>query len=220
MRKFRRRVYTILTSSKNGRSLVQKAMNLFFPGSKNYWENRYYKKGNSGSGCYGKKVAYKAAVLNQYVEKYKIQKVIELGCGDDNQLKQFRFPEYIGFDVSATAIKLCQELFKEDNSKQFFLYNEGAIDSALSHFKAELALSLDVIYHLVEDEVYEEYMNRLFSIPSRFVIIYAWDLEEGRKYHVRHRNFSKWITNNIKGFELRERISQPPYCDFFVYGRM
>lgn len=90
----------------------------------------------------------------------------------------------------------------------------------MSVFKPELSLSLDVIYHLVEDKVYEKYMHDLFSLASRYVIIYAWDTEERKNYHVRHRNFSKWIRNNIAGFQLKDRITQSPYCDFFIYEKI
>lgn len=87
--------------------------------------------------------------------------------------------------------KLCKDIFKDDSTKQFFLYDEKSIENNLRSFDAELSLSLDVIYHLVKDEVYGKYMNNLFSCSTNYVIIYAWDLEEGKKYHVRHRNFSK-----------------------------
>lgn len=202
------------------RRLILREKNYFFPGSASYWEKRYSKRGNSGSGSYGEKANYKATIINQFVEKNKIQKVIELGCGDGNQLKQFSVPEYIGLDVSPTAIKLCKDIFKKDISKQFLLYDEKEIDTRLEGLNAELSLSLDVIYHLVEDEVYEKYMHRLFSVSSHYVIIYAWDVEEGKKYHVRHRNFSKWITENITGYELKERITQSPFCDFFIYEKL
>lgn len=35
--------------------------------------------------------------------------------------------------------------------------------------QAELALSLDVIYHLNEDEIYEEYMQQLFKAGIRYI---------------------------------------------------
>jgi SAM-dependent methyltransferase len=199
--------------------VVQKIKNFFFPGSYKYWERRYRKSGNSGDGSYGEKAFYKGLIINQFVQKNKIHKVIELGCGDGNQLKQFSFPGYIGLDVSPTAIKLCKDIFKEDASKQFFLYDEKEIDTRLEGLNAELSLSLDVIYHLVEDKVYEKYMHRLFSLSTHYVIIYAWDVKEEKKYHVRHRNFSRWIKENISGFQLKERITQSPYCDFFIYEK-
>jgi cyclopropane fatty-acyl-phospholipid synthase-like methyltransferase len=201
-------------------SVVQKFKNFLFPGSQKYWEKRYSKNGNSGNGSYGEKANYKATIINQFVEKNKIQKVLELGCGDGNQLKQFSFPEYIGLDVSPTAVKLCKDIFREDATKEFCMYDDKAVEAEPDSFHAELILSLDVVYHLVEDEVYEKYMHRLFSLSTRYVIIYAWDVEEAKKFHVRHRNFSRWIKENISGFQLKERITQSPYCDFFIYEKI
>ena len=154
-----------------GKYLVRNGMNSLFPGSQKYWEKRYSKNGNSGSGSYGEKATYKATILNQFVQENKIQKVLELGCGDGNQLKKFSFPEYIGLDISPTAVKLCKDIFREDATKQFFMYDDKAVEAEPDSFHAELILSLDVVYHLVEDEVYEKYMHRLFSLSTRYVII-------------------------------------------------
>lgn len=203
--------------------LTRNFRNVFFPGSSKYWENRYRKNGNSGEGSYGVKAAYKASLINPFVIEKNIKKVIELGCGDGNQLKQFHFPEYIGLDVSPTAIRKCEGIFKEDTSKRFFLY-EGALRQAqadiLKDCISDLALSLDVIYHLVEDEVFETYMKNLFSLSLKYVIIYAWDVEEATRYHVRHRKFTKWISENISGIQLTERISKDGFCDFFIYEKV
>jgi hypothetical protein len=44
-------------------------------------------------------------------------------------------------------------------------------------------------------------------------------MRKNKKYHVHYRNFSKWIKENISRFELIERITQSPYCDFFIYEK-
>src|SRR6185437_10867800 len=127
MNKFRRMVYDFLMSHSAGKYLVRRGQNIFFPGSQNYWERRYRKNGSSGVGSYGESARYKADFLNRFVTENTIQKVIELGCGDGNQLQQFQFPRYIGFDVSPTAIKICKAIFKGDTSKEFRLYDEKTI---------------------------------------------------------------------------------------------
>ncbi len=208
--------YHFLLNYKFGQYLLNKTNNASFPGSVNYWENRYRKNGNSGAGSYGIKAAYKAAVINQLVEEKNIKKVIELGCGDGNQLKQFHFSEYIGLDVSLTAIRKCEEIFKDDTSKKFFLYEPESIPE---NFISDLSLSLDVIYHLVEDDVFETYLQNLFSLSSKYVIVYAWNVEEATKYHVRHRKFTKWISENVSGFQLIDSISKDGFCDFFIYEK-
>src|SRR5205085_12336730 len=92
-----------------------------FPGSKNYWEGRYSAGGNSGVGSYGKFAEFKAAVINQFVAQHALRSVIEFGCGDGNQLMLARYPTYLGFDVSETAVATCRKLFAGDANKQFCL---------------------------------------------------------------------------------------------------
>ncbi|MEO9069529.1 MAG: class I SAM-dependent methyltransferase [Ginsengibacter sp.] len=216
-------LYNLLTRTTIGKRCVEKIGNRSFKDSASYWENRYRKNGNSGAGSYGIKAAYKAGVINQFVEEKNIKKVIELGCGDGNQLQQFHFAEYIGLDVSPTAIRKCEEIFREDTSKKFFGY-EPALrqvqDDIRKNFISDLSLSLDVIYHLVEDEVFETYMRSLFSMSFKYVIIYAWDIEEPARYHVRHRKFTQWISENISGFQLIDQISKDGFCVFFIYEKI
>src|SRR5665647_80330 len=155
MKTFQQIAYRLLMKNKLGRSLVRKSRNRLFPGSTAYWEQRYRKNGNSGNGSYGKNAAYKATVLNQFVAENNISTVIEWGCGDGNQLKHFQFPSCIGLDVSPTAIQKCKDIFKDDPAKSFFLYDDKTFATNSGTFKASLSLSLDVVYHLVEDEVFE-----------------------------------------------------------------
>ena len=70
-----------------------------------------------------------------------------------------RVNEYVGIDISPFIVDQCRCKFKEDATKNFFTNDEFLKEP----FKAELTLSLDVIFHLVEDEVFEGYMNMLFA---------------------------------------------------------
>lgn len=120
---------------------------LKFPGSARYWETRYASGGTSGEGSYGELAAFKAEILNEFVAANNIASVIEFGCGDGNQLALARYPRYSGFDVSPQAVSLCRKRFAADPSKLF-----GLMDDYRGE-KADLGLSLDVVYHLVEDAV-------------------------------------------------------------------
>lgn len=125
--------------------------------SKDYWENRYKQGDNSGVGSYGFFADFKASVINDFEKRHDVETVIEFGHGDGNQLKLASYKEYIGFDVSKTAVEMCRKIFKEDKTKSFYLLED------YDNQKADLTLSLDVIYHLIEDNVFEEYMERLFN---------------------------------------------------------
>ena len=173
-----------------------------FPGSKGYWEKRYINGGTSGDGSYGKLAEFKAEILNKFVKDNNIKSVIEFGCGDGNQLSLFSFPNYIGLDVSTTAIKLCMKCFKDDKMKSFFLYDSECFEDNHSIFKADLALSLDVIYHLIENSIFELYMKHLFSSSNKYVIFYSDDINTNQKYHEKHRQFSKWVEVNLPKWKL------------------
>lgn len=82
---------------------------------------------------------------------------------------------------------MCRSLFAQDPTKSFL--HSDAVPEDLA---AELSLSLDAIYYLVEDPVFESYMNCLFGSAQRFVIIYSSNVDqEWPASHVRHREFTR-----------------------------
>lgn len=192
--------------------------------SGDYWSNRYESGRNSGPGSYGHLAAFKAQVLNEFVAANDVTSVIEFGCGDGNQLVMAQYPSYAGYDVSRTAVAMCRDRFAGDASKCF-----SHIDEYYGE-KAEMVISLDVIFHLVEDDIFDAYMRRLFNASSRFVAIYSSDQDEPIEpisAHVRHRKFSGWIDRNAASWRLANHIPNPyPYngdsamtsfADFYFY---
>ena len=201
-----------------------------FPGSPAYWEARYSKGGNSGAGSYGHLADFKATILNDFVACNQISSVIEFGCGDGNQLLLATYPRYIGLDVSRSAIRRCISTFKADPTKSFFLYDPYCFSDALKVMQADLALSLDVIYHLVEDGIFHQYMRDLFASAMRYVIIYSSDHQQDlRNTHVRHRKFSDYVQQSCPEWRLMQRLENRypqdkfneagSFADFFVYQR-
>jgi len=194
------------------------------PYSAKYWQQRYCNGGNSGWGSYGKLAEFKAGVINDFIAENQIQSVVELGCGDGNQLGLLQAPDYLGVDVSEKAIELCTNKYKSDPNKRFQLVgNPIRLDDS-----AELALSLDVIYHLVEDEVYFNYMDALFCAAQKFVIIYSSNFENRTAAHEREREFTSYVEAAFLPWDLIKKVDNPwPYpkhsdgslADFYVYGR-
>lgn len=203
-----------------------------FGSSAQYWENRYSRGGNSGLGSYGALAEFKAAFLNEFVRKNEIASVIEFGCGDGNQLSLGSYPKYIGLDVSRTILARTMERFRVDQSKSFFLYDNQYFCDRQGVFRSDLSLSLDVIYHLVEDEVFKGYIANLFGAAEKFVIIYSSDHDEvlPNTPHVRHRKFSKYVYETFPEWRLVDVVknkfpnreygeSVGSFADFYVYGR-
>lgn len=202
--------------------------NSYVHSSKAYWEQRYMSNKTSGAGSYGILAEFKAEVLNRFVLEHQIKDVIELGCGDGHQLTLTKFPKYIGYDVSDKAIAMCQSLFKNDLSKQFY----SMFDKTHQTKKAQLSLSLDVIYHLVEDDVFQTYMQRLFDASTHYVIIYSSNYDAFLARHVRCRKFTNWIEQYVSNdWELMDYIknkfpfdaSNPNHTsmsDFYIYKKL
>ena len=171
--------------------------------SAEYWENRYKSGGNSGAGSYNKFAAFKAGILNAIVLEYKIQSVIEFGCSDGNQLNMLNLPNYVGLDVSPTILGRCIQKFCHDKSKSFFLYNPECFVDNRSLFVAEAAFSIDVIFHLVEQNVFDAYLAHLFGSALKLVVIYGADIDHPRRTnHELYRKFTGYISDKFPDWKL------------------
>ena len=158
-----------------------------------YWENRYKKKGNSGTGSYNNLAVFKSDVINNFIKDNKICNMIDYGMGDGNQLKYFKIKNYIGLDVSKTIVSKCKSIYKNDKNKCFYLVEEYNKNN-----KQELVISLDVLLHLVPDKFYFNYLNNLFNMSSNYVIIYSYNANYQSADHVKYREFIPYILNNYK----------------------
>jgi len=195
-----------------------------FAGSADFWEQNYTQGNTSGSGSFGVLAEGKSQFLNELVRARGVRSVIEIGCGDGNQLARAEYPSYIGLDVSRTAIALCQRRFDSDPAKSFFLYDGSCFTDRAGIFTADLAISLDVIFHLTEDTVFETYLTHLFAAGRRLAVIYSTDMEiSGTAPHVRHRHFTPWVKANCPDWQLTGITEGPnterARADFFVYER-
>lgn len=200
-----------------------------FSSSETYWQERYIRGGTSGAGSYGHLAEFKAFVINRFCDEKLIRDVIEFGCGDGNQLQLMRYKNYLGLDISEKSIDICKKKFLGDTTKRFRLMSEH------SGSEADLALSLDVIYHLVEDDVFEDHMKQLFSSAKKFVIIYSSNFVESKPHpsakHILHRRFTDWIESNISDFTLIDTVQnafpfdsmnpkRTTFADFYIYERV
>lgn len=170
---------------------------LGFSGSRDYWERRYRLGGHSGAGSRGENARYKADVLNAFIQTNHIESIVEFGCGDGHQLGMLKPIRYLGIDVSPSILEHCRRMYAGDASKRFQL------DTEYSGERADLSMSLDVIFHLVEDQVYDNYIERLFSAADRYVIVYSSSVDKRDTHtpHVRHRDVAKDIAARFPDFE-------------------
>lgn len=195
---------------------------LRYTGSARYWEGRYSNGGDSGSGSGGELAAYKASFLNDFVQKNAVETVIELGCGDGRQLQLAHYPDYFGLDIAPSAVARCRALFANDPAKRFAVYDPFDFDP--SACSADLALSLEVIFHLTEQDLYEIYLRHLFACSRRWVIIFAADEDRATPFpHFRPRRFTPDVVRWAPEWRLRQQAKNPhpgwSVSQFFVFEK-
>ncbi|MBS0558608.1 MAG: class I SAM-dependent methyltransferase [Proteobacteria bacterium] len=191
-----------------------------------YWEARYGGGGTSGSGSRGRLLACKAALVNGLIAENGIGSVLDLGCGDGELAALLEAPAYVGLDVSPTTVARCAARFAGRTHMRFL-----TADRAAEAPPADLALSLDVIFHLVEDAAFAAHLALLFARARRYVLIYSSNAEQGwPSLHVRHRRFTEAVAATQPGWRLLAHLPNPypfdparpdetSFADFFLYGR-
>lgn len=156
-----------------------------------YWNNRYDRGGRSGPGSYGFVAHVKSEFLTSFVKKHAIKTMVEYGCGDGNNLclttEKNPNLKIIGVDISTTALDLCRRKMPE----HVFVHKNDYVAAAEP---VDLVVSLEVIFHLIEDEVYNDYMRSITSIGSEWLVILSPDQDERRQHagaaHVKKRKYS------------------------------
>lgn len=182
-----------------------------------YWDHRYRHGGNSGLGSHDiNYINFKKNYINNVIKNYSVETVVELGCGDGNQLSYFEgYTNYTGYDISNTIILKCKNMFINDTNKSF----TNNINDILNNV-FDLSISLDVTYHLISDEMFITYMNNLFKL-SDLVCLYTTNTEKNESdvRHIKHRKIDVYIENTFKNFKLIDTLNFNNLVGFFLYRR-
>ena len=186
----------------------------------NYWENRYNSGGNSGLGSYGKYAEYKAKIINEYILKLEIKSISDFGSGDGNQISLLDgYETYCGYDISEYILNKCREIYK-NNSKIKFVNKINELP------KSDMCLSLDVLYHIVDENEFKNYINHLFEKSMKYVLIFTSNHNRNDKNsvsHIFHRKTVDYIIDNIKEFKLIDTIitnSLDTSANFYLYKKI
>lgn len=164
--------------------------------TKSYWENRYKTAGNSGIGSYGQMALLKGEFINQVIQQFHLENAIEFGCGDGNNLAIYQFKDYLGIDISEKAISICREKYLADLSKSFINFESEKSRILGSFLKADCALSIEVLFHILEEDEFKSYLANLFRVATKVVIIIASNRDGGVSKvspHIHLRKFTGYI---------------------------
>jgi hypothetical protein len=133
-----------------------------------YWEQRYKKGGTSGEGSIGEYRKWKWEIIDKYVKS--IDGVIDVGCGDLSFWEGKDFPNhYTGIDISQTIIERNR---KSMSPNLTFLCSPA--EDYLNIGTATIVFCLDVLFHIMDDSIYEKILSNLTRYSNDWIFIFTW----------------------------------------------
>lgn len=176
------------------------------------WERRYRETDlGSGDNSWGEKAQRKADYVNALIQDRSVHTVVDWGCGDGEVASRIKALRYIGIEVSPSALALCKA--KATGPEREWRLYDGFTKPRLP--KADLALSLDIILHLVDDGLYRRYLELLFG-SAPLVCVYSSCRNEQGARHVLHRTF---IDDVPPEFHVIERPRYAHEDGMWLFGR-
>lgn len=184
-----------------------------------YWNRRYSEGRDSGEGSRGENAIRKAEYVNQVIARNGVQSVIDWGCGDGQVLQHITtYVRYVGVDIARSVLNKVSAQHPE----RFFILDEEDSEATF-WLQADMSLSMDVMFHLVNDNDYVDYLNKLFNSARKLVLIYSTNYDGGRtSRHVLRREFTPDVREMFPHWDLAhvtEFHNDPGHPHFFTYRR-
>lgn len=187
--------------------------------------------------CHGQHSVVCSCPVFTIVSHQHSHTTINQNSGDGTQLSLSRYPQYTGLDVSKFAVHRLQQRFADDWKKRFILYNgtrAGLTGQTGKLLQADLSFSLEVIFHITDANIYQNYMELLFDTSQRFVVIMSNDAPEiencvsGKCYsdrgHLRFWPVRNWVKEHRSEEwrfigSLQHKYPEKAWSDFFFFAR-
>lgn len=181
-----------------------------------YWSRRYLDGRTSGAGSEGDAAITKAEMIDAVIAEHDITSVIDWGVGDGVVLGHVKAKvPYLGLDVALVAVeRLTARYGPRSRTKRFALAADAAREVR------DLALSLDVLFHLPAQADYDLYLAQVFGSATKAVLIHATDHDGGRTArHVLWRHWTPDVVARFPEWRLAEAPPDRTVPGFFLYLR-
>lgn len=148
--------------------------------SKIYQIERWGKGEGSGTGSDPNTATEYTAVLQRYINEPQIHKIVDLGCGDWDIMRDIEIPEdkkYVGYDVVPNLITENNQKFGKANIS--FQHISGLQDFVKQRVSGDLLIVKDVLQHLPNFEI-RYFMQRILPrfkyalITNEYLIDNTW----------------------------------------------
>lgn len=131
-----------------------------------YWEERYKQGGVSGEGSVDKYRTWKWKIIDCYVKN--IDDVVDVGCGDISFWLGRECKKYTGVDISQTVID------KNKLLRPNWEFIRASSDKFLEKLNSEIVFCFDVLFHIMDPEIFSKTLENICQYSSKFVFIYTW----------------------------------------------
>ena len=111
--------------------------------------------------------------IARIVNKYKFQRILEIGCGPGYLLEDLQndcnITAYTGFDISYEAVKICNNKIKNSNF-EVFQDTINNTESYLTKDNYDLVVAVDVIEHITESE-FQKLIDLLMQRETSIIFV-------------------------------------------------
>lgn len=177
---------------------------------KNYWDSRYKQYGNSWAWSYWDNAIFKANFINQFIKENNIKSVLEVWCGDWNNLGLYEIENYLWLDVSEKAIDICKEIYKWDDSKWFRI-----MDYTKPLKKVDLVLCLDVLFHIFPKTEWEKTIKYCLE-NWKNILFYTFPKWDWSAKHVNDYDFEWYLKENYIDYIKSDLIPPDSNSRFYI----
>lgn len=172
-----------------------------------YWEEHYKKGGTSGAGSIGEYRRWKWEIIDKYAKS--VDDVIDVGCGDLSFWEGRDFPNhYTGIDISQTIVE------RNRKSRPNLTLLCSSAEDYVNIGTATIVFCLDVLFHIMDDSIYEKILSNLTRYSSHWIFIFTWSKNPFSSLQTR---LSVAKNNMLQGGKLKSVLSH--ICDNSSDGR-
>jgi len=164
-----------------------------------FWNLRYalYPKLGSGVGSRGEILKYKKDIITYTTYNFLDKEVIDVGCGDLELTKDFKFSNYTGLDVAQESLRICKEKKPDWN-----FINKGITNVEIK--SADLIMCFDVLIHQSSKEDFELTVKSIVEKGKERIVIGAYN--EQPKYSSDITYFYNGIFDEINKYDKFNEI--------------
>jgi hypothetical protein len=133
---------------------------------KNYWDSLYLSGGTSGEGSIGFLRSWKWRVIQKFSQT--VDDVVDVGCGDLSFWEGRTCSRYVGIDISPAVLERDKLTHPQWS---FIVSGSDVFQEGLS---AHIVLCMDILFHILDDEVYRKTLKNVTRYSKKWIFIYTW----------------------------------------------